>query len=353
MSDEQRHAAPLAQESRLLEPGRLVSAQDDEEGVVLRQRDRQLDEVIDTATRHATGPGPAELRRRLRRRRRQLVAAAAVMLLGLLGGVVAIDRWSSDWGLIQPPTGTRPRPSATTLQPINPADIFGNPESPKLVGSLRLMAEGSFKGRHWALYLYRGRPAPPDPPGVRWCSALVDWNPAGRVVGWSVGCGVEQELRSGRKLTLSLEEPVENKVFVYHGAVTRRAARVRFQIDDQQPVEARIVNLGAQFPNNWYIAVFSPQGGARTMLDPRVRKTVTVLDAAGRTICAQTFARTSPPAEPQRRRHSGNGDGVEVLAEEEHGEANSRVLGVISGHQLGLRLQDVERHLDRDRVREP
>lgn len=250
---------------------------------------RQLDEVIDTATRHATGPGPAELRRRLRRRRRrQLVAAAAVMLLGLLGGVVAIDRWSSDWGLIQPPTGTRPRPPATTLQPINPADIFGNPESPKLVGSLRLMAEGSFKGRHWAFYLYRGRPAPPDPPGERWCSALVDWRPDGTVAGWSVGCGLEQQLGSGRKLTLSGGEPVENKVFVYYGGVTRRAARIRFQIGDQQPFEARIVDLGRQFPNNWYIAVFSPKGGTRTMLDRRVRQTVTVLDAAGRTICTTT-----------------------------------------------------------------
>ena len=250
---------------------------------------RQLDEVIDTATRHATGPGPAELRRRLRRRRRrQLVAAAAVMLLGLLGGVVAIDRWSSDWGLIQPPTGTRPRPPATTLQPINPADIFGNPESPKLVGSLRLMAEGSFKGRHWAFYLYRGRPAPPDPPGERWCSALVDWRPDGTVAGWSVGCGLEQQLGSGRKLTLSGGEPVANKVFVYYGGVTRRAARIRFQIGDQQPFEARIVDLGRQFPNNWYIAVFSPKGGTRTMLDRRVRQTVTVLDAAGRTICTTT-----------------------------------------------------------------
>jgi hypothetical protein len=249
---------------------------------------RQLDEVIDTATRHATGPGPAELRRRLRRRRRQLVAAAAVMLLGLLGGVVAIDRWSSDWGLIQPPTGPRPRPPATTLQPINPADIFGNPESPKLVGSLRLMAEGSFKGRHWAFYLYRGRPAPPDPPGERWCSALVDWRPDGTVAGWSVGCSLEQQLGSGRKLTLSGGEPVANKVFVYYGGVTRRAARIRFQIGDQQPFEARIVDLGRQFPNNWYIAVFSPKGGTRTMLDRRVRQTVTVLDAAGRTICTTT-----------------------------------------------------------------
>jgi hypothetical protein len=249
---------------------------------------RQLDEVIDTATRHATGPGPAELRRRLRRRRRQLVAAAAVMLLGLLGGVVAIDRWSSDWGLIQPPTGTRPRPPATTLQPINPADIFGNPESPKLVGSLRLMAEGSFKGRHWAFYLYRGRPAPPDPPGERWCSALVDWRPDGTVAGWSVCCSLEQQLGSGRKLTLSGGEPVANKVFVYYGGVTRRAARIRFQIGDQQPFEARIVDLGRQFPNNWYIAVFSPKGGTRTMLDRRVRQTVTVLDAAGRTICTTT-----------------------------------------------------------------
>jgi hypothetical protein len=167
------------------------------------------------------------------------------------------------------------RPSADVRHPRGPST--GRPDSTH--------GRGSFKGRHWAFYLYRGRPAPPDPPGERWCDALVDWNPAGRVAGWSVGCGLAQELRSGRKLTLSLEEPVENEVFIYHGPVTRRAARVRFQIGDQQPFEARIVDLGTQFPYNWYIAFFSPKGGTRTMLDRRVRKTVTVLDAAGRIIC--------------------------------------------------------------------
>jgi hypothetical protein len=188
-----------------------------------------------------------------------------------------------------PPTGARPRPPATTLQPIGPARLFSDPESPKPVGSLRLMAEGTFKGRHWAFYLYRGRPAPPDPPGERWCEALVDWRPDGILAGWSVGCSlVQQQLRAGRKLTLFLQEPVENKVFVYHGGVTRRAARIRFQVGDQPPFDARIVDLGAQFPNNWYIAVFSPEGGTRTMLDRSVRQTVTVLDAAGQTICTTT-----------------------------------------------------------------
>jgi hypothetical protein len=251
----------------------------------MRELRDHLAELAETGAREARVPGAQAAARRGRRRRQQLVAAAAVLLLGLVGGVVTVDRWWGGWGVTQPVPGGRPRPPATTLQPIDPARMFGDPESPRPVGPLRSMAEGSFKGRHWALYLYRGRPAPPDPPRERWCRALVDWNPAGRVVGWSVGCSLEQELRSGRKLTLSLEEPVANKVFVYHGAVTRHAARVRFQIDDQHPIEARIVNLGAQFPNNWYIAVFSPQGGTRTMLDRRVPKTATVLDATGRIIC--------------------------------------------------------------------
>jgi hypothetical protein len=250
---------------------------------------QQLNEVIDAATRHVTGPEPAKLRRRLRRRRQQRAAAAAMMVLALLGGILAVDRWSGGWDGTRPPTGARPRPPATTLQPIDPKRLFGDPESPKPVGSLRLMAEGTFQGRHWAFYLYRGRPAPPDPPGERWCEALVDWRPDGTLAGSSVGCSlVQQQLRAGHKLTLFLQEPVENKVFVYHGGVTRRAARIRFQIGDQPPFDARIVDLGAQFPNNWYIAVFSPEGGTRTMLDRRVRQTVTVLDAAGQTICTTT-----------------------------------------------------------------
>jgi len=245
-----------------------------------------LVELTEAGAREARVPG-AQAAIRRGRRRRQVAAAAAVMLLGLGGGVIAVDRWSSDWGVIGPPTGGRPRRPLTTLQPINPARMFGDPESPRLVGSLRLMTEGTFKGRHWAFYLYRGRPAPPDPPGVRWCSALVDWRPDGQVAGWSVGCSVEQQLRGGRKLTLSGEEPVENKVFIYHGGVTRRAARIRFQLTDQRHIEARIVDLGSQFPNNWYIVV----------LDSRMLAKITVLDAAGGTICARSFGPTSPPAE--------------------------------------------------------
>jgi hypothetical protein len=263
----------------------------------MRDLRAHLVELAEAGEREARAPGVQAAIGRGRRRRRQLAAAAAVMLLAVGGGVAAVDRWSGGWGLTGPPPGGRPRPPATTLQPIEQAHIFDTPEVPRPVGPLRLEAEGTFKGRHWAFYLYRGRPAPPDPPGVRWCEMLVDWRPDGTVAGWSGGCNIEELLRSGHKLTLTGNEPVENQVFVYYGGVTRQAARIRFQIGDQRRFQARIVDLGRQFPNNWYIAVFSPQGGARTMLDPRVRKTVTVLDAAGRTICAQTFARTSPPAE--------------------------------------------------------
>jgi hypothetical protein len=43
---------------------------------------QQLNKVIETATRHATGPEPAELRRRLRRRRQRGAAATVALLLG-------------------------------------------------------------------------------------------------------------------------------------------------------------------------------------------------------------------------------------------------------------------------------
>ena len=245
----------------------------------------QLVELAEAGAREARVPGADAAVRRGRRRRRQLMAATVLGVLVLAGGVVAVDRWAGGWGGSGPPTGGRPRPSATTLQPIDPARMFWGPESPKPAGPLRQMAEGTFKGRHWAFYLFRGRAAPPDPPGERWCNALVDWRPDGRLAGWNVGCGLEQELRRGRELTWHLDEPVENRMFVYHGTVTRQAARIRFQIGDQPPFEARIVDLGAQFPYNWYVAVFSPRGGTRTMLDRNIPKTATVLDASGRVIC--------------------------------------------------------------------
>jgi hypothetical protein len=43
---------------------------------------RKLNEAIDAAARHATGPEPAELRRRLRRRRRRGTAVTLALLLG-------------------------------------------------------------------------------------------------------------------------------------------------------------------------------------------------------------------------------------------------------------------------------
>jgi hypothetical protein len=43
---------------------------------------QQLNEVIETATRHATGPEPAELRRRLRRRRQRGAMATVALVLG-------------------------------------------------------------------------------------------------------------------------------------------------------------------------------------------------------------------------------------------------------------------------------
>jgi ferric-dicitrate binding protein FerR (iron transport regulator) len=60
---------------------------------------QQLNKVIETATRHATRPEPAELRRRLRRRRQRGTAATVTLLLGagiglpnLLGSVGTFGR---------------------------------------------------------------------------------------------------------------------------------------------------------------------------------------------------------------------------------------------------------------------
>jgi hypothetical protein len=65
---------------------------------------QQLNEVIDTAARHATGPAPAELRRRLRRRRQRRAVATLALLLGV--------------GIALPNLlGLREPPPATPIQP--------------------------------------------------------------------------------------------------------------------------------------------------------------------------------------------------------------------------------------------
>jgi hypothetical protein len=266
----------------------------------MRDLREHLVELSEAGSRQARVPGAPAAIHRGRRRRRQLAAGAALMAMALIGGFL-VGRWITGWGGGEPDMGGSPRPPATTLQPF-PVERFlmaGPGEVRQLDGPVRLMAEGSAKGRHWAFYLYSLRHTAGAGPGqVQFCQGLVDWEPNGRVGGWHSVCHSEQELRIDRRLTLGLDEPVENELFVYQGLVTKQAARIRFQLTGQQPFETqRIIDLGSQAPNNWYLAFFSPKGGTKTMLNPRVLTRATVFDAAGRTICAETFGRNPPPAE--------------------------------------------------------
>lgn len=265
-----------------------------------------LEELAEAGAREARVPGARPAMRRGRRRRQQRAAGAAVVVLALLAGGVAVNRWSNWSGTAVVGPGARLRPPVTTLEPANLEQLarnlggpIGSGEDSRLVGRPRRMAEGTFQGRHWRLYLFRLRITKATQPAggeLQWCKAMVDWKPDGRIDGTSTLCNFDQDLPAGSTLTLGLDEPVENQVFVYQGWVTRRAARIRFQLTGQPLFEAqRIVDLGGQSPNNWYVAFFSPQGGTATMLDPKVRTTVTVLDAEGRTICATTFERGAPP----------------------------------------------------------
>jgi hypothetical protein len=266
-----------------------------------------LEELAEAGAREARVPGARPAMRRGRRRRQRRAAGAVVVLLALLAGGVAVDRWSNWSGTTVVGPGERLRPPVTTLEPANLEQLARNLRGPtgsgedrRLVGSPRRMAEGTFQGRHWALYLFRQRvtkAAQPTVGELRWCKAMVGWEPDGHIDGTSILCNFDQDLPAGSTLTLGLDEPVENQVFVYQGWVIRRAARIRFQLTGQPPFEAqRIVDLGGQFPNNWYVAFFSPLGGTATMLSPKVRTTVTALDAAGRTICVQTFGQNGAPA---------------------------------------------------------
>ena len=53
--------------------------------------------------------------------------------------------------------------------------------------------------------------------------------------------------------------------------------------------------------------------------------------------------RTAPPAEEQGHNDRGRDDGVHVLPEREHRERDPRVLRVVAGDELGLRLGEIER----------
>jgi hypothetical protein len=264
-----------------------------------------LEELAEAGAREARVPGARPAMRRGRRRRQQRAAGAVVVVLALLAGGVAVNRWSNWSGTTVAGPGERPRPPVTTLEPVDPGQFaqilhgpVGTGEDSRLAGSPRRMAEGTFQGRHWALYLLRVRitkTARPAGGELQWCKAMVDWKPDGRIDGTSTQCNFDRGMPADSALTLGLDEPVENQVFVYQGWVTRRAARIRFELTGQPPFEAqRIIDLGGQFPNNWYVAFFSPLGGTATMLDPTVRTTVTVLDAEGRTICAQASGQNSP-----------------------------------------------------------
>jgi hypothetical protein len=265
----------------------------------MRDLREQLVELSEAGSSQARVPGARAAIHRGRRRRRRLATGAALMAVALLAGVL-VGPWMSGWGGGNPDVGRPPRPPATTLQPFTGEQfLMAGRGTARLDGPVRLLAEGTVKRRHWAFYLYRVRDTKaPRSEQAQVCQGLVDWKPNGQLAGWSGVCRSNREMRTDRKLTLGLDEPVENQLFVYQGLVTKQAARIRFQLTGQQPFETqRIVDLGAEFPSNWYLAFFSPKGGTKTMLDPSVLTRVTVFDAAGRTICVETFGRNPPPAE--------------------------------------------------------
>lgn len=70
---------------------------------------RQLNEVVETAARHATGPEPAQLHRRLRRRRQRGVAATVALLAG---AAIALPNLFSLWQ----PSPVTPTQPATVRQ---------------------------------------------------------------------------------------------------------------------------------------------------------------------------------------------------------------------------------------------
>jgi hypothetical protein len=250
----------------------------------MTELEERLRRFAEEGARQAYPPGVAAAVRRGRLRRRRLVGAVGLALVVLLAGGLGVQdllRPSS----IQPVAPAPPQPVAPAPPRTLPPVICVRGVCVAIGGSLpslpgvepvpgRVIAQGTQPGYRWQLVVRRKKLAH----NQREVVSIFQRDDVD-----SPGA----DLGALEPVTLSLLTP-SKQYPVVSGIVTDRAVRVRLWLERDGralvPVEARVIDGGREFPENFFVA-FVPQGS--------VLRDVVLVDRRGHPICQQQFSKRS------------------------------------------------------------
>jgi hypothetical protein len=221
----------------------------------------ELERLAEEAAAGARAAGPAAARRRGARRRRHRAAATVLPVIGLVAGMVWLDRWTPSPAPPIAPATSAPR---TPLR-WYPFDPTGDPNlHPR--GKPVLITQRAFAGRPYRLWAFQATLARKR--DLQICVALQE--PGGAE---SAGCQPAAR-PAGIGGTM-----IGDQVQLLHGYVSKRARLVRLELARAgvalPPMVVRPLSGGPHLPVNIWVATTG-----RTV---EVRRVV-LLDAAGREI---------------------------------------------------------------------
>jgi hypothetical protein len=222
----------------------------------------ELATLAEEAAAGAHAAGPAAAKRRGARRRRHQAAATVLLIIGLVGGIVWLDRWT-----LSPAPPIAP---ATSASPQTPARWY--PFDPKSDPNLHprgkpvLITQRAFAGRPYRIWAFQATLA--GRRGLQICVAVQEPGGGGGTgcepAAWPAGIGGTM---------------IGDQVQLLDGHVSKRAQLVRLELARAgvplPPLVVRPLSGGPHLPVNIWVATIG-----RTV---EVRRVV-LLDAAGRQI---------------------------------------------------------------------
>ena len=236
--------------------------------------EERLRQFADEGARQARPPGVEAALRRGRRRQQRLIGAIGLMLVAVLAGGLAVG-WVVRTRATEP-AGPGPSP---TLQSTRPAERPRLRAFPPARGTVA--AQGTHRGYHWRLVVRRNK---------------LPHNQVEIYQLFETDADVIADSGSGtlEPVTLSVgQHGPPNEENVVNGAVTRRAALVRLQLErggaPLAPVNLEAIDAGSDIPARFFV-VFVPPGS--------VLREIVLLDRQGQTICHQKVGPGQPFREP-------------------------------------------------------
>jgi len=237
----------------------------------LRERLRQF---ADEGARQARPPGVEAALRRGRRRQQRLIGAVGLVLVAVLAGGLAVG-WVVRTSATEP-AGPGPAP---TLQSTRPAERPRLRAFPPARGTVA--AQGTHRGYHWRLVVRRNK---------------LPHNQVEIYQLFETDADLIADSGSGtlEPVTLTVgQHGSPNEENVVNGAVTRRAAVVRLQLERSgvppTPVDLQAIDAGSTVPARFFVA-FVPPGS--------VLREIVLLDRQGQTICHQRLGPGRPMGPP-------------------------------------------------------